>query len=201
MGSRLYPAGQIVLYIGDKPSHGFYIKKGSIKKYDIREDGSESIIYVFTKGSIVPMHLIFGIKPTITNFFATLEDCELGQIETDDFKKVLKENKKFSDDILDWFVLENENLTKRLSAIIQADARKKLLSTLLLFTEIYCFKTLTKWYRVKFPISHQMLADMVGLSRETVSSTLSQLESEKLVKNSKYMKLEINKSAIEELLS
>lgn len=201
MVNRLYPSGQIVLYQGDRPSHGFYIIKGSIKKYDIRQDGTESIIYVFTKGSIIPVHLIFDIKPEVTNFFATIEDCELGMIEMDEFKKEISVNKKLSNDILTWFVKENENLTKRLSAIIQADARKKLLSTLYLFTEIYCYKTITKWYKVRFPISHQMLADMVGLSRETVSTTLNQLEAEKLIKNNKYLKLEINKTAIEKALT
>lgn len=198
---RTYPAGQIVLFQGDRPNHVFYIKCGSLKMYDIDENGSERVLYVFAKGSILPIDYALGLRKEVKYFYSTIEESDLGMIDIGLLQKRLKTDVALSNTLLAWFLRENENLYDRLNSIIQPDARQKILAMLLYLANNHGTKKPGFWYSVNFPISQQIIADMVGLTRETVSSTLKQLEQEKIVKNNKYLQLKINKKAVSRSLN
>lgn len=189
---RTYAAGQIIIYQGDEPNYVFYVLKGHIKKYDIESNGNESIIQIFEKQSMLPIQTALSTKKTIDYFYTSITDCELLLIDADDIKATRKNSSEFNQRLVDTLFRKNQLLTDRLTCLVKPDARSKIISTLLFLAKYHGLAPKNGWHKVNFAISHQFIADMIGLTRETVSIVLNELEDEKLIKSPGYMTLHVN---------
>ncbi|MFA6041642.1 MAG: cyclic nucleotide-binding domain-containing protein, partial [Methylophilus sp.] len=122
---RTYPSGQIVIYIGDQPSHVFFIKKGALKNYDIDDNGSENILTIIGEGGFFSILFTLGEKPEVSSFYSTLDETELLLIPIEDFKAKLKTDIMFTNNVFKWFASEILLLMDRIKGLEKTEGKMK----------------------------------------------------------------------------
>jgi len=200
---RTYRPGQIVVYDGDHPNHVFYVKKGVYKFYDTDSAGNEKIMYIGGQESFFPIFYAFERKPHVDGFYATVTPCDLLLIPIDDFREKLKTKPSLAYEMLNWHAYEVEQIILHLKSVEQNVAKDRVARVLHNLCKHHAVPGLVKpgWYTLDFPISQQMLADLTGLTRETVNIVLKELDALQAVRMPKRLTLELNKAALEQVFN
>lgn len=194
-GVRRYARNQIICYQGDKPQHVFFILKGHIKYYDIDENGNEKILHIIGPQNIFPMLYAFKVSPETGAFYATIDTVELITIPLQDFHKVIETNIQFSNTLTRWFLTEIEQLVFRINSFEKTDSRLKILHAIKYLAINYGEPAKT-WRRINFTVTQQFLADFTGLTRETVSTTMNELEKDSIIRDSTNRCIEVKNSEL-----
>ena len=190
---RQYPKGQIILYEGENPMDAFVIKSGAVKIYDIDEDGNEKILHIFKAPGIFPVVFLFGSARQTNTFYTTVADSELYVLSRADFEARMRTDAELVNYCLRWFADEVYEIMQRMSSLEKTSTRSKLLATLGYLSRQHANADKSGWMRVRFPISHQLLADMIGVTRESTTMVMKQLQKEKIIRSPKLGVLDINR--------
>lgn len=196
---RHYPKGQIILYEGENPTDAFVVKNGAVKIYDIDEDGNEKILHVLKAPGIFPVIFMFGTTGQTSTFYTTVTDSDLYVLSRAEFEDQLTKDPALVLYCLRWFANEVQEMMQRMSSLEKTSTRAKLLATLAYLSRQHAEDPKSGWQKVTFPISHQLLADMIGVTRESTTMVMKDLQKEKIVRTPKLGTLEINTLMIENL--
>jgi CRP/FNR family cyclic AMP-dependent transcriptional regulator len=198
---RKYPKGQILFYEGDTPGNVYILKKGAIKIYDIDDKGNEKIVHIISPPAIFPAIFFFSKAEASNTFYSTLSDCEVYVVSAREFDERLRQNNDLALYCLKWMAEESHELTVRLASLEKSDAKEKLLTALRFLAHIHG-QALTKegWFRVNFAVSHQLLADMIGVTRESTTLAMKDLQKHHIIKHPKITVLDINTVALDDML-
>lgn len=194
---RHYPKGQIILYEGENPTDAFVVKSGAVKIYDIDEDGNEKILHIIKPPGIFPVIFMFGTARQTSTFYTTVADSDLYVLSRADFEERLQNDPALVLYCMKWFANEVQELMRRMSSLEKTSTRDKLLATVGYLSRQHCEPAKAGWKRIKFPISHQLLADMIGVTRESTTMVMKDLQKEQIVRTPRLGVLEINALLIE----
>lgn len=162
--------------------------------HDIDDDGNRKILYIFGPPTLFPM-VSFQEKTVQSSwFYTTLVDTEVYVIPYESFKEKLqdKESYKAYTSLLQQALSEVHELLLRITDHIKTDSAEKIISELLFLLEHHTKAVSKTWRPVNFPVSHRLMAEMTGLSRETVTLTMKELTEKKLVRYPSKAVLELN---------
>jgi CRP-like cAMP-binding protein len=198
---RTYAAGQVIIYDGDAPGFVHFVISGAVKFYDINSDGSEKIMHIGGKGSIFPLFYSFEDKKQVDGFYATIAETSVIMVPLANFRQELERSPDYAFQALQWYANEMDHLVQRLKSMEKSTAKQRVLQALLYLCDQHSITSQkTKWCRVSFPVTQQTLADLTGLTRETVNITLKDPDCEKLVKNHR-QSYDIHREGIVEILA
>lgn len=200
--SRTYGPGQIIIYDGDAPNLVRFIKSGAVKFYDTDSDGREKIMHIGGEGSIFPLFYSFEGKDKVSGFYATISETEVLAVPLDDFQNELKISSEYAFRTLRWYAEEMDHIVLRLKSMEKSSAKQKILQALYYLSGQHATQKSprTKWYQINFPLTQQTIADMTGLTRETVNITLKDSELLKVVRNKRQL-FEIDYEKVKDILN
>lgn len=164
--------------------------------YDIDDDGNEKILHLIKSPAIFPAVFFFGASGQTNTFFTTVSDTELYVLSRDFLERTIEKDAQLAAFCMRWFALEVTEIMRRMSSLEKSSTRAKLLATLGYLVRQHATKQKSGWYRVNFSISHQMLADMVGVTRESTTMVMKELQLEKIVRTPRMSVLDINPGAL-----
>ena len=194
--TRRYPKGQIVLYEGESPADMFILKKGAIKLYDIDDDGNEKILHILQPPALFPAVFFFDDTGQTNTFYTTVMESELYVISRQGFERQLEQDAALANYCMRWFAREVMEILRRMSSLEKTPIRGKLLAALSYLGRRHASEKRNGWWRVNFPVSHQMLADMIGVTRESTTMVMKELQNEHLVRNPRLSILDIRLDAV-----
>jgi CRP/FNR family cyclic AMP-dependent transcriptional regulator len=198
---RKYPKGQILFYEGDSPSNVYILKSGAIKIYDIDDKGNERIVHVISPPSLFPAVLFFSQSEASNTFYSTLSECEVYVISAAMVREKLEQDNSFALYCLRWFAEDTREVMIRMASLEKSDAREKLLVALRFLAFMHGEPTKNEgWRRVNFSVSHQLLADMIGVTRESTTLAMKDLQKEAIVAHPKITVLDVNTIKLSDLL-
>lgn len=202
VSERGYEQGQIMVYHGDTPNHVMFIKSGAVKIYDTDSDGNERLLDICGKGSFFPLLYAFGNQKYVEMFYTSLCPTKVLMIPLENFQARLADHPGTAYRLLKWFGGEMNFVLKRLKSLEKSSANEKLLEALgyLLSRHSSPSPGNSTWHRVNFPISQQTLADMTGLTRETVNTILKNGKGAPVTRTSRKSELQINMLNLEKAL-
>lgn len=189
---RKYPKGQIVLYEGETLDNVYIVASGTIKIYDIDDQGNEKILHLVREPYVFPMNVFVEKDKEIHWFYGTADDAEIYVVPLSDGAAQLHADPRLAIHLLDQLGHEKHALMVRLSSMGKTTARDKLVATLKFLAEHHAEERVRGWRRVNFPVSHQLLADIMGVTRESTTMTVKDLTREKLLRYPRLTVLEIN---------
>lgn len=200
--TRTYATGQIIIYDGDQPAHVMFVKRGAIKFYDTDSDGNEKILHIGGEGSIAPLFYSFEDKKTVDGFYSALCKTEVLLVPLDDFRRKLRASPAYTYRVLRWYAEEMDYIVLRLKSLEKSSAKQKVLQALYYLSDQHATKETEKgaWRRISFPVTQQILADLTGLTRETVNIVLNDPDCLHYVRSNSRQRFEINKAKIPSLL-
>jgi CRP-like cAMP-binding protein len=195
---RQVPSGQIILYEGDLPQEVFILKSGIVKLYDIDDQGNEKLLHLVKAPAVVPFAFFSGMVDPLRWFYTALTDCELYVLPASELEEMTLKDSALAKALTNEFSQDVHELLVRLSSLGKTSARDKILAALKFLSHCHATERRTGWWRVNFPVSHQLLADLCGITRETTAITMKELQGEKVIRNPRVTILEINKKNVME---
>jgi len=86
-----------------------------------------------------------------------------------------------SDSALDYFATNYTGLLVRITALEQSRAREKIMFTLYFLAFRYGRQLSAGNFVIDLPLTHSIIASLVGLTRETTSGEMNKLKQQKIV--------------------
>ena len=145
---RKYAKDEIIYLQGDTAQSFCYIKKGSVKVYMNSVDGNEKTLNTARHGEIIGEGAFFDKKPRVSSAKA-LTNTEVIMIDKKRLTDIIAQHPTLAFELLEILANRIRLLSSQLDSMtfMQADAR--------------------------IAITHEEIANTVGVSRVTVSKTLS----------------------------
>ena len=193
-GARIkrYPKNQILLYGGDNISDLYVLRKGVTKMYDIDTKGNEKILHLLKPPGILPL-TSFGKSGQMNEwFYGAITDCEVYSVSYNEAERRIAADGKLAAYLMYQSASEMHELLIRISSLGKSDARGKLAQVLIFLAVFHASKRHGGWRRVSFPVGHQLLADMIGMTRESTALGLKQLREQNIIRYPHATQLEIH---------
>jgi CRP-like cAMP-binding protein len=180
--SKNYPKGQIILYQGDPPLEVFLLTDGIIKVYDIDDQHNEKVLTLLKPWSIIPFAFFSGSHEATQWYYAALTDCEVYVIDTKVLQDQMNIDTELAQLLMYWFYSQMNQILQRLSSLGKTNTRDKLNAALKYLAAYHAELKRSGWSRVNFPVNHQLLADMTGMTRESAAMIMKNLKDEHLIR-------------------
>lgn len=171
---KTYPAGSVILNFNSYIMSIPIVLSGSCKVIRIDNDGREILLYYLKPGESCIMSFLAGIHNDKSKIKAVVEeDVELLLIPVDKAKEWITKYPEWTDFILTLYQKRFEELLNVVTSVAFEKVDIRLLHLLNQKASLYKTRNLS--------ITHQQLADELGISREAVSRVLKQMEKNKII--------------------
>jgi CRP/FNR family transcriptional regulator len=164
-----------ILYPDEEIKDIYYIKKGFVRSYSINQDGSEITLNIYKPGSFFPLTLAVSGKKN-PNYFQTMTNVILHKAKFVDVWNFVSGDINLLSDLVKRLSSGIEGFMIRTQFLLRSSADEKIASNLSLLTKRFGTKSKSGSIKIELPLTHQDIADMSGLSRETTSIILKKLE-------------------------
>lgn len=170
--AKRYPKGNLVLFQGEVPRYGFYIQAGSLKLYAIDNDGNERVVGFCSEGDIFPLDWLLKGSRSALFYYETITEAQLVPLSRND----VADKKDIARHVQEALVRETASALLRNLALQQSNATNKILYLFFYLAVRHGKEVGTGLYNLGLPLTHQLIADNLGLTRETVASEMSKLK-------------------------
>ena len=177
--TKKYPKNQLIYYEGDDLSQIYLIKEGYIKAYTILDSGDTRTIFLLGPGDIFPT--VFSATMDWHNyklkyFYQSLTDATLLSLSHQAFKAQVESSPENMGAYMAYMSASNEAIMKQLEVMKNKKAINKVIMLLPYLISKFGERIRPDAYRLKIKLSHQEIADLSGVTRETTTTLVKQLE-------------------------
>ncbi|WP_328588757.1 Crp/Fnr family transcriptional regulator [Siminovitchia acidinfaciens] len=159
----------------------YFIKDGAVRIYDITENGK-----VFTISILGPYSIFGYMRPlsfgTEGIYIATITDTMLCSISEDNYEQLQLAYPQITlktMEILSARLHEKQQLLKMMAT---ANVREQIKHLLVSMADTYGCKG-PAYVKIPFPLSHQEIANMLGITREAASINIHKLKKDGFIRN------------------
>lgn len=180
---RKYSQGQIILYPEDTLKFIYFVKHGYCKMYRKNDQGDDRVYMLFQPKTAFPVLPVGINKKTylIKFYYQAMTNVEVYQLTREQFSQILEKHKEVSAVVLKYMTELYADLIKRLGIIENKDAKSKIANVFRYLINISGEEVKGGIYKLHIKITHQDIASLAGLTRETASINLKQLEADKVI--------------------
>lgn len=175
-----YDKDQIIIHADDIPSGVFYVKNGFVKMSTILETGRELTLNIFKPGTYFPMlWAIANVQNTY--YYKTFTPVELQRAPSDEILKFVKGNPEVLLELINRILRGVSGLLINIEHQLSGNSYQRVIAALVLATNRFGVKGKKGLMIIKLPLTHQDIADIAGITRETVSLSMKKLEKKKIL--------------------
>ena len=169
---------------GEFPLEGkvYLVHQGSVFLSSIDENGKKIILDILGKGGVFG-DLDFTNQKDYTDFNFFVEPfpkAAICQMDKKSFVEILRSNPDFTIKLLSDLAKRLTRLEERVGQLQYADVSTRLLAQLIRLSQDFGKKEEEKIV-IEKRLTHEQLAEMIGSTRETVSSVISDLRQQKIL--------------------
>jgi CRP-like cAMP-binding protein len=192
-----YPAksldkGQSVLEVDSKLTHILFLTEGFVRQYAVSKEGQEFTLNIFEPFSFFPLNLAFH-REVNPYYFEAFSPIKFNRAPIADVEKFIQENPDVLFDLIQRITSGLNGMLYRMESLMFGSAKEKVAAALFLCGARFgaahapidqCPHDEVPVDQVKlvdFKLTHQQIAFMTGLTRETVSVEMGKLKKEGLV--------------------
>ncbi len=165
------------------------VKKGVIKVYDINPSGEEKVVNFNTDGDITPAAWVWGKAPVALYYYEAFTDSEVCIVPREKLCEILESDQELLRYALDRYISLYVGTIMHIYALEQTKASEKLLRILQYLGMRYGEKATSSLRRITLRLTHQDLARLIGMTRETTAVELGKLKRRGLIayQNQRYL--------------
>ncbi|UZT81600.1 Crp/Fnr family transcriptional regulator [Caproicibacterium sp. BJN0003] len=178
---REYRKGETLFSEGDSPDTLVIVNEGSVKAFKITPDGREQILYVFSEGDFFGERNLFD-RQTAAYTTEALEPVKACLFIKGDFYKLLHAYPDIAIKIIEALEERMSHMESALQSMGVRNVDNRISTLLLGFADKYG-TAVPEGILIRLPLSREGMANYLGITRETVSRKLGQLESEGVIRS------------------
>lgn len=171
-----YKKKEMICKQGSLASHVMYMERGLAKVF-LEEGTSSLILKIIPEGSLLSLSSVSDDRSTFQYSAMAYIDCEVRQIDLNIFRQFLKQNASFSKEVIDILSANSLQVYGRFFCLTQKQAFGRLADILLCLSD-----RIFKQTEFELPLSRKDLAELSGMSSETVIRMLSKFNDEGIIK-------------------
>jgi len=174
--TKQFSRGAILVYQGEVPQNAYILKSGIIKLYNITQQGDERIAAFRLAGDMFPTTWSFNKVPSAFYYYEAQTDGEMYVVPREDFLKFIADNPEAMQTIANHYLSAYAGSLMRITALEQSKAFDKVLFTLYYLMQCYGIEARKGVMRIPIQLTQQLVADLIGLTRETTAAELVKLK-------------------------
>lgn len=185
---KLYPKNQLIQYQGDPLSHIHMVKEGYIKAYTILESGDTRTILILGPGDVFPLAFSASLdweNYQISYFYQTLCDTEVVSLASEELRQSIENDPKLMEVYMEYLSASNQAIMGQLEVMKNKKAIDKVAMLLPYLINKAGKRVRPGVYELKLKLSHQELADLSGVTRETTTTLVKELEKDGVIDQKK----------------
>jgi CRP-like cAMP-binding protein len=177
---RTFPKKSMV-YAPTEPGRSVLVlAQGRVKIKDITPEGKESILAFIEEGELFGELALFDDRPR-REYAEAILDSKVLLIPREEVLNLMAERPDLTLSISKLIGLRRRRIENRLRNVLFMPVRERLCRLLLELLEVYGQRE-GNHYRLKLSMSHQDLAGLIGVTRETVTLALGELQADGIVR-------------------
>jgi CRP/FNR family transcriptional regulator, cyclic AMP receptor protein len=176
---RRYKTGEILIRADDDPQGIFCLTKGYVRQYTISKTGLELTLHILQPISYFPMVWAINGTPNVY-YFEALTPVEIGRAPREQVVNFIKNKPDLIFALMSELLKRYDESLTRIEHLVFSDAYRRVISVLLYIAKYFGEKSGDEVV-VKHRFTHQDVATLVGVARETTSLELSKLAKKQLV--------------------
>jgi CRP-like cAMP-binding protein len=171
---RSFPKGSVIVFEDDPGDALYLVAKGQVKVVLIGEDGREVILSVLGEGNFFGEMSLIDDKPRSATVIAMIDSAVL-LLRREDFQSRLRTSPEIAIALLRELSRRLRRADEKIGSLVLLDVSGRLADLVLRLAEEEGGDRITK------KLTHNVLAQMIGSSRETVSRTMRDFVERELV--------------------
>lgn len=178
--ARSWKKGETILSPGDPISDVYYVQTGLVRLYCLLGDGKELTLNIFKPRSYFPMFLILNNTANLY-YFQAMTPAKLLKAHKEDIVHFIKNE---PDVLLDFTKRLSVGLNGLMTTIqysLFGSVHTRVISALLLLSKRFGQSLPDGSVNISIHVTHQDIANLVGVARETVSIEMEKLGKKNLV--------------------
>lgn len=196
---QMFAKQTIIIRAGESPKGIFYLQKGHVRQYVITQFGEEMTLNIYKPGAFFPMSQAVNEYPNLY-YFEAMDEVLVWVAPKDETVAFIKKDPDIMYDLVKRVFRGLEGLLSRMEYLMSGDARTRLITVLIIsgkrFGELEENRT-----AIHLKLTHQDLASLTGLSRETVSREMMLLRKQNLISYSSSNINILDESGLEKILT
>lgn len=192
-----YPGGAMLFVEGQTPRGVYLLCKGRAKLTMTSADGKSIILRIVEAGELIGLNSAITGKPYELTA-ETLEPCQMNFLSREAFLKLAREHRELSTNVTEQLSSDYGAACVQIRSLGLSRTAAEKVARFLLEWSVKGKET-NQGIRVNLPLTHEEIAQIIGVSRETVTRTLSELKSKSLITMKGPSVVIRNKSGLEAL--
>lgn len=176
---REYKKGRNIFIEGETAEAVYVVKSGKVKIYKTAQDGKEHIIHIMGDGEVFAESCIFDVCPYPASADA-VENTVVYVISNRELESILEKHPKIAVQLVKVMSKRLRMVAMQIENLSLKDAYQK---TAALIVQLFKVnnKEMKNGSRIKLEVSRTDMANMVGLTRETLTRALFKLKSDGII--------------------
>jgi CRP-like cAMP-binding protein len=179
--SREFPPSTTLFLQGAPPREVFYIERGLVKLTRVSENGQELAVGLPSQGSLLGAASVIVQEPYPFTAVTTT-NCALSRIPADLFLRLAKTDEQFCWYIHEVHSHEVHQQADQLAALRHLSARQRFERFLLQFLSLTPVHERQTSMRIRLPLKHWEIAQLIGIRPEHLSRVLQQIKQEGILR-------------------
>ena len=175
---------EILFFETEELTHVYQIQEGYIKMVKYLENGDERIIGIMVPGDFIALLAVLQNKKTYLATAVPLSKIIVKKIKKEEVLKKYQSSDLFRDRCLTCAVTRSNTFHNHLVNSANLDIKEKVVNSLKLLYEKFGRFEGGKQI-LDLPFSKIVLANFIGIRRETLSRTIAKLSEEQIIHNEK----------------
>jgi CRP/FNR family cyclic AMP-dependent transcriptional regulator len=180
---RSFEKGEIVYFPSEPGRTVHIVLSGRIKLKDVTPDGKEMILGFLEAGELFGELSLFD-GAARSEFAEVVERSELLALPCDDLRRLMERKPELTLHLTRLVGLRRRRIETRLRNLLFRSSRERVAHLLVELVESHGQKSGEAW-EIRLPLSHQDLAGLVGVTRESVTLALGHLQLDRLIRVSR----------------
>jgi CRP/FNR family transcriptional regulator len=179
-----YKKGETIIRASDKPRGVNCVIRGYVRLYSLNQEGMEFTLNIFKPGSYFPVMWAIGGEDN-RYYYEALTPVEIRRAPKNDLLFFIKNNPGVLYELTKRIISGLRGLVIRMEQLLLGDAREKVGTTLFLLAKRFGENSGGQKIIIMLPMTHQGIAGLSGLSRETTSLEMKKFEREGIISKEK----------------
>lgn len=173
---RRVKKGTNIIFQGEIPRRAFIVRDGLVRAYTITSTGEECIVGLYGKGDIAPISWLLNQASNALFYYDAIVDTRVLMVSKTNFTDEMTRNSELKDAVMAYLSNLYTASLIRITGLEQPKAIEKVAYILYYLLFRYGIETKQNVYVVDLKLSHLMIANLIGITRESTTMNLRLLK-------------------------
>lgn len=172
----IFRKGSSLYFQGEVPRFAVIILDGAVKAYTISPEGDDTIINLYSRGSVLPTAWLNDQSTTSLFNYEAVNDVRVLKIKKSDLLHAIDTHPELQKEYLAYMSESQAGMMLRITGLVQSRAVEKICYTLYYLVFRHGIEKAEGVFEIDLRLTQGMLASLIGQTRESTAKNLKVLK-------------------------